>query len=258
MDQMIFIKVKYCSQYFNEILGTTKDGRNVVAFIINGKFKVAYPYHLDEIYVSPEYVYNVEKQDPLILPFMRFGPIAYYILDLLDTYLYDRIHIVCNKAILKVLETIIPRERIFDTEKDTEKDTERYTTIEYMHTNDHVLYKTIVHNNFKTPKNESIQNYNDCINDMIDIYNDYINNVSRDLHIEITYTECIIHGMILPYSEIDLESYGNFLITRDKVYKSIQERKQINIITTDLINVHNLPKNNIHTSFFEVFKLQFQ
>lgn len=99
------ITIKYCSEEFDEVIGTSEDGKKVAAFVIPGYFKVTYPIKSDTIFVTPECVFEIPSLNYNIIPFMRYGALALYIESLFPSHNF--ILYQTGKAIEKVITSMI-------------------------------------------------------------------------------------------------------------------------------------------------------
>lgn len=101
----IKIRVIYCTKLFDEILGVTSDGKYVAAFIFANKTYTPNKTPYNIVYVENDCVFPIDKLDPNILPYMKYGAIALFALKMFHTHDID---LVCEiKAIQMIFRNII-------------------------------------------------------------------------------------------------------------------------------------------------------
>lgn len=104
-DSYVKVKVIYCSRYFDEIIGITEDNAYIAAFpLMVDRIKEVYPIDLSTLYIHKDVTISISTLDPNIIPYMHYGSIAYYIMDLYTTL--DNITVKCNHAVKMILDDI--------------------------------------------------------------------------------------------------------------------------------------------------------
>lgn len=104
--QMNYVKIviHYCSEEFDEIIGVTEGGDKVAAFVIPGYFKNEYPMDHNILYIDTTCVFTIPSINYHIIPYMRYGTIALFLLELFPQ---KNFILKAQRAVEKLFKNII-------------------------------------------------------------------------------------------------------------------------------------------------------
>lgn len=103
-ESYVEVHVKYCSKYFDEIIGVTNHGEFVAAFVFSDKCKQVFPVKYDIVYVHYTCIFPIKSLNPNIIPYMKYGAIGLFIRDVYPFAIVD----VKSTKIKKIIQNLIP------------------------------------------------------------------------------------------------------------------------------------------------------